>query len=226
MLHFNDLRYICDEKRILISVSIDTGTPFDKCFLDQIIIDSQDTYIDNGPSSTPVFQYTFEDGIGMVDTPVFTEANPDSNVQVEDTGNNVYVSIQSFDETKGIQNAEITVDISKSSCNIDPKKDILFVYCTAKGTIADDGTLPCNADKNIIVGVLIDLSNIYKYSLGYIREVENTCSIPDNFIDYMLKLKTIQLLIKTGNYAMLVKYWKRYFRQMNEVTTINCNCHG
>ena len=45
--------------------------------------------------------------------------------------------------------------------------------------------------------------------MNYIRGIECDCSIPKNFIDFILRLKALELCIKTGNYTKAIKYWNR-----------------
>ncbi len=54
MIHFNELRITEDNKYLIIDVSVDSDSCFDDVTLDTIIVDNQDTYVDNGPSSNPV----------------------------------------------------------------------------------------------------------------------------------------------------------------------------
>lgn len=225
MLHFNELRYSDDLKKIIISASIDADEAFENCFLEQLIIDNQDTYIDNGPSNNPIYSYTFADDYIKGEVPVQTEENQDINVTTEEhPDDNVYVEDYIYDDSKGLQNIRIVINL-KNQCAINPDKDILFVYIIARGTPKD--TALCGTDVPIIMGTLINLYRLYAYSLGYIRQVEERCDIPSYFIDYMLRLKALQLFIKTGNYIALIKYWKKYFTDIKyKGITSSCGCNG
>ena len=64
--------------------------------------------------------------------------------------------------------------------------------------------------------------------LCYIRQIENECEIPKNFIDSILKYKALELSVRTGNYPLAIKYWNKYFSNSNpNISTIKtCNCYG
>ena len=63
----------------------------------------------------------------------------------------------------------------------------------------------------------------------YTKELGDTCSIPKNFIDYILKVKALDLSLKTGNYQEAIRYWNRLFKNFyytNNVEFSNCGCYG
>lgn len=59
MIHFNELRIV--ENKLIIDVSVLSEDYYKDVYLDSIVIDNQDTYISNGPSSNPVYDYTVPD---------------------------------------------------------------------------------------------------------------------------------------------------------------------
>lgn len=61
MIHFNELRIT--DNHLIIDISVLEETYYDNVFLDSIIIDNQDTYVGNGPSSHPVYSYTIPDEV-------------------------------------------------------------------------------------------------------------------------------------------------------------------
>ncbi len=77
------------------------------------------------------------------------------------------------------------------------------------------------------MGTVINLQDAYNSMLSYIREVEKNCTIPKEFIDTILRFKAIEIGIKTGNYPLVIKYWKKYFSKIkNTSVTKNCGCYG
>lgn len=58
MLHFNELKISQDNRFLIIDVSVDNQTYFQNVFLDSIVIDTQNTFVPNGPSSKPIYTYT------------------------------------------------------------------------------------------------------------------------------------------------------------------------
>ena len=61
MLHFNELRITPDNRHLIIDVSVDKQDYFQDVILESIVIDTQDTYVPNGPSSNPVYTYNVEE---------------------------------------------------------------------------------------------------------------------------------------------------------------------
>lgn len=66
MVRFNELTVTPDGQRLIIDVSIVRDDTLPDLTISQIIVDTQDTYIEGGPSNNPVYSYT----------PVTTELNP------------------------------------------------------------------------------------------------------------------------------------------------------
>ena len=64
--------------------------------------------------------------------------------------------------------------------------------------------------------------------MKYVKQIENNCEIPKEFIDLSLRIKALELCIRTGNYPQAIKYWNKYFK--NKIGTItrvtNCSCYG
>ena len=57
MIKFNELRITPNNESLIIDVSIEDASYFQNVVLDSIVIDTQDTYTQNGPSSKAVFNY-------------------------------------------------------------------------------------------------------------------------------------------------------------------------
>ena len=68
---------------------------------------------------------------------------------------------------------------------------------------------------------------IYQQSMKYIRSIESNCDIPKQFIDYILRIKALELALNTGNYLLAIKYWNKFFKNIFTQESINtCNCYG
>ena len=57
MISFNELRITQDNRFLIIDVSVDSQSYFENVLLDSVIIDTQDTFVLNGPSNNPLFVY-------------------------------------------------------------------------------------------------------------------------------------------------------------------------
>lgn len=103
--------------------------------------------------------------------------------------------------------------------------NMFFVYVTADKAPAPD--TPCGLDNIVTLGVTAYLYPFYRSSINYIKELENKCEPPKNFIDSLLRFKAFELSIRTGHYTQAIKYWNKFFKEVksNTVNTI-CRCHG
>lgn len=216
MLHFNELRITQDNRFLIIDVSVDNQDYFDDVLLDSIVIDTQDTFVMNGPSDNPLYVYNVEDAYDLTySLPEQCNCNP---VRVEED--------ESYCFTYGTQQMKnVRLELSIQDLKVSPCSTMFFVYVKSKGTPSAD--TPCGFDKGQIIGTVINLQPIYKQTLKYLREVECDCEIPKGFIDMILKLKAIELCVRTGNYVQAVKYWKKFFiKNQCKSPTSNCGCYG
>lgn len=105
------------------------------------------------------------------------------------------------------------------------KDNIFFVYIVTKGTATPN--TPCGMDNITTLGVAVNLYPLYQHALAYIKELGDTCNIPKNFIDFILQYKAFQLAIKTGHYTEAIRYWRKFFMGIKDLSiTSNCGCHG
>lgn len=208
MLHFNTLRYSNNGKNIIIDVAVNDELYYKDVYIDSIIIDTQDTYIDNGPSSNAIFTYKVPE-ISKVYTEDIIPVKTEDKSQV-------YIK-------NGYTRKHVRLEIPVKSLGIYADKSMLFVYAVATGKAAID--TPCGMDNTITLGTIINIANIYNYLISYIREIEEDCSKPNNFIDLMLRYKALELSIKTGNYILAIKYWRRFFQNI-KVINKSCKCYG
>lgn len=73
MVGFQELRITPDGKNLIIDVSVLDLPCYQDVYLDSIVIDTQDTFIENGPSSTPIFLYQTEDNAECLTSPIYGE---------------------------------------------------------------------------------------------------------------------------------------------------------
>ena len=209
MIQFNELRITPDSKHLIIDASIDNSSYYDNVILDSIVIDTQDTYVANGPSSKPIYTY-------IVDN--YTYSIP------EDCSCNPVVSNddKAYCLTQGGKNIRLT--LSAKDLGISLNDNMLFVYAIAKGTPAPD--TPCGMDNSIVMSTVVNLYPVYQNTMCYLRELDSDCQVPKGFIDMILKLKAVELCIRTGNYTKAISYWKKFFLGKTQVPTYNCGCNG
>ena len=184
MVQFNELRINPEGTKLIIDVSVKDSVYYENVYIDTISIDTQDTFIDSGPSSNVAYTNTL-------------------------AGNNKSVRLE-----LGIG------DLLPSLLD-----NMFFVYIRTKGTPA--ANTPCGMDNITTLGVVSNLYPLYQHAFSYIKELSDTCSIPKNFINYILQYKAFELAVKTGHYTEAIKYWKRFFMGIKDsVITPNCGCYG
>lgn len=103
--------------------------------------------------------------------------------------------------------------------------DLLFVYVETKGTPAID--TPCSYDDCTSMGVVYDQHKLYVQSINYLKEVNCDCKLPKHLIDWIIRLKAFELSIKTGNFYLTIKYWKKFFSNtaVSSSSTKPCGCY-
>ena len=108
MIQYNELQITPDGKYLIIDASVENSEYFTDMTISEIIIDNQDTYLDSGPSSKPIYNCKI------------SEIEPN---------NNIYV-----DEYK----RRIRFILSSEDLEIDLNTNLLFVYIIVEGTPASD----------------------------------------------------------------------------------------
>lgn len=189
MITFNELRVTPNNVSLIIDASVVSSDYYDNIYIESIIIDTQDTYIKNSPSSKAIYNYTVEEGENQ---------------------------------------KRIRLTLKEEDLGIPINGNMFFVYVITTGEYKED--TPCELKRNINIGTAVNLYPIYKKAVEYTRELANTCSIPKNFIDFILKIKALDLNIKTGNYYEAIGYWNKMFKTFNVGTDFlinnNCECNG
>ncbi len=196
MIQFNTLKITQDGKNLIINASVKNLSYYTNVLIGSIVIDNQDTYSASGPSSNPIYKHSF-------------------------AGKDLVTN----EDIAGLKNISITISAKELlDNNGDLNDDILYVYLIAVGTPSAD--TPCGMDNVNTLGVALNLRPIYNNGINYIKQVESTCEIPKDFIDFILRYKALDLALKTENYIQANKYWNKFFKNNNVVSlnTNNCGC--
>lgn len=101
---------------------------------------------------------------------------------------------------------------------------LFFVYVRVKGTPTAD--TPCGMDNITTLGTVSNMYPFYQQAMDYIKEIESNCSFPQAFTDYILRLKALELAIRTGNYPDAIKYYNRFFsgKEKTFIRKGGCGC--
>ena len=198
MIRFNELKI--ENNYIIIDVQIEEEKYFKDMYIDSIVIDTQDTFIANGPSSKAIYTKTF---------------NTDTDVNKEEI-----VYTQGTDKYNRVR-----IYIDGKNLNVDIHKTMFFVYVIAGGTPAAD--TPCRWDENKALHTLVDTQVLYNNMIQYVKELNKDCSTPDNFINAILQFNAIDLALKTNQYPLAIDLWKRFYSDIeSNIVLPNCGCNG
>ena len=198
MIRFNELKI--EDNYIIIDVQIEEEKYFKDMYIDSIVIDTQDTFIANGPSSKAIYTKTF---------------NTDTDIKKEEI---IY--------TQGIDKYNrVRIYIDGKDLNVNIHKTMFFVYVIAGGTPAAD--TPCRWDENKALHTLVDTQVLYNNMIQYVKELNKDCSTPNNFINAILQFNAIDLALKTNQYPLAIDLWKRFYSDIeSNVVLPNCGCNG
>ena len=181
MVTFQELRITPDGQKLIIDVSVKDLEYYTNVYLDTIQIDTQDTFVESGPSSKVVYK--------------------------EVIGGN----------TKSVRLELGTGDLLPTL-----NDNLFFVYIRTKGTPA--ANTPCGMDNITTLGVVSNLYPLYQHAFSYIKELSDTCSIPKNFINYILQYKAFELAIRTAQYTLANDKFKEWFAEENVKFNPPCGC--
>lgn len=205
MIRFNELKV--EDDYIIVDVQIEEETYFKDMYIDSIVIDTQDTFITNGPSSKAIYTKSF-----TAEKNLAYENNPNIKVNNKD---NVYSS----------KSNRVRLYIKSSELGVDIHKTMFFIYAIAGGTPAED--TPCRWDENKALHTLVDVQLLYNNMIKYIKELNVDCNIPNNFINAILQFNAIDLALKTNQYPLAIELWKRFYSNIeSNVVLPNCGCNG
>lgn len=207
MIHYNNLYITEDSKYLVIDVAIDEDSTYDDVYLYRIAIDTQDTYITNGPSNNAKIIFLEENDI----------EKPSMNGigEVKNSGKDV----------KKVKHTKLTLSAKDLGVNLN--KDMLFIYSTASGFIPGDKPDVIKYITDTILNVVVNTYEVYKSIIPLIKEIGELCKDPISFIDRELQIKAVEYSIKNSNYLLAIKYWKKYFMDNTITSSSNkCNCNG
>lgn len=216
MIEFQELRVTPDGKKLIIDASVKDLQYYNDVYIDAIIIDTQDTYTANGPSTNPIFYYE----VTTDDETIYSlpECNGCGPIRTEEDSE---ICFSDHDDGK----KRVRLELDSTTLGVSLCDTLFFVYVIAKGTPSAD--TPCSMDNQTTMGVVANLYPFYRSMVSSMREIEDECEIPKNFIDSLLKFKALELSIRTGYYTQAIKYWNKFFKGVKgKVINTGCRCHG
>ena len=251
MVTFNELIITPDGNTLIIDVAIKDLRYYDNVGLDTILIDTQDTFTAEGPSSKAVkfpvinsidansFELEFGDFYYFKGTLkegfLYTFKVPNPTGEYTINGNlypaaKLTTGIHKYEKGKLVAVTtpikSYRIEINKNDSTLTFKDNLLFVYVKTNGTPASD--TPCGMDEETTLGVTLYHYPIYNAMMNSIKELEKNCEVPKNFINSILRFKAFELAIDTEHYNQAIIYYNKFIKNinLNTVTSNKCNCYG
>lgn len=227
MVQLDQLRISDDGKELFIDVHVNTSSYFKNVYLNGIVI------ID---ANSKEKDCNSKDYTGISETDPYV---PNNNYvyKSEISGNEKELHLRltkaDFDAAFVNMNSGGGLDSSKPYAKISFNKpnfsdSLFFVYIICKG--ADSECTPCVLDSSKpTVGVTFDEKLLYQRVMDYIKQLSDNCTVPREFIDFILLWNGFKASIETEHYVPALKYWQMLFNNpkfINGITTKGCGCHG
>lgn len=217
MIKINEARIMPEGDCMIIDVQIHNLEYYDNVYLDSITIDTQDTYIHNGPSQNPIYH----NELGGLENKIYSVPEHKNCNPVETEEDNKYCFTQK-DIEKGYKSIRLVLN-KQDLLNTDLNNNMFFIYITAKGTLSPN--TPCGYDTNKIMIALVNLYPIFHKSVCLLKQLNNRCDIPKELIQFILQVKAIDIAIKAGQYPIALEHWK-ILKGKNSIKNNKCNCNG
>ena len=184
--------------------------------------DGKRMYINLHVNNADYFQNIYLDSLVITTADKVSETSP--HLPSED-----YIYIKEFTDNEReadfvLQPVDMNEKFSKSSFS----SDLFFVYVKVKGT--PDPCTPCRLDEEITLGVTFDENLLYQKVMQYTKSLADDCTIPVEFIDFILLWNAFKASIETEHYIPAIKYYNMLFEKSNTVASYEmikpCGCHG
>lgn len=104
----------------------------------------------------------------------------------------------------------------------DSPKELFIITPIVHIDVPEDA--PCGADI-IDKAVVYDNNIILGKSLDYIKGIGDTCEVPRDLIDFILRKYALDASIATCNYSTAIKYWGM-LNSTKRVPSTGCGCYG
>ena len=183
----------------------------------RITSDGQHLIIDVSVLSESYYKNVYIDSIVIDNQDTYVGSGPSSNpvyqYSVPDTMSKLTKKYVSY--------KNVRLDLTPTDL---PLNGLLFVYVRTKGTPTAD--TPCGLDNMTTLGTVTNMYPFYQQAMNYIGELANNCSVPQNFTDYILKMKGLELAVRTGNYTDAIKFYNKFFngKENTVVRKGGCSC--
>lgn len=176
----------------------------------RITEDSKHFIIDVSILNEAYYKNVYLDSIIIDTQDTYTKSGPSST------------PVYSYPEEDGLEENLKHIRLTLDTTDIPNLGDLFFVYVRVKGTPAPE--TPCGMDNITTLGVVCNTYPFYLASINYLKEVTKNCAVPQNFINHILKLKALEVSVRTGNYTDAIQYYKEFFNTQSPINIGGCSC--
>ena len=205
MIHFETLNVGDDGLTLNLKVSLDTNSIYTDIVISGIRIYPETNFVSTDSPGTAIYEKLYD-------------ASTASNT---------------------VEMAILPTDLTDPLI-VDFKSNLFFVLIECKlRTVDGEGNIVLKSlefsdlkcpDKGYPSGVGVTCWKypVYQASMNFVREVENNCcDIPKSFLDFILRINAFRFAVRTKNYVLAIKYWKKFLLSSSlrkDTTKRGCGC--
>lgn len=118
-----------------------------------------------------------------------------------------------------------SIELNAATMGLSDLNQLFLIQVKAKGTPSAD--TPCGGDTSQITGTIANMYPVYKQGMNFIKELSESCTIPQGFTDFILRSKAIELATMTGNYTEAAKYYRMFVKDgkyRSKIKSGGCGC--
>ncbi len=208
MVQFIECRIDPERMRLIIEAAVDSLDYFNSITIDSCLIDTEETYVDNGPSSKAI----------PVELPEYVKSE-ESECSCGCSDN------EPAEVAEGLRHFRVELNAAAlGGLNMDDHIFFVYVVCAGEPSSAT----PCNMTNSTEMAVALNMKPIYNRAMAFIGELADSCERPKGFIDMYLQFKALKLSFKTGHFTEAIKLWEKWFKRKDNTVqpTSNCGCHA
>lgn len=204
MVEFKELYINPDEGYLVVEANVKDLCYYDNVYLDELIIDTQDTYTPSGPSSSHTFRVKLDDYSSIPNTDNLCSTFNGLLPKEEE----VLYGRKSFRYKLNIK-------------DIKADNKLVFVYVKVKGIPSSD--TPCGMDNIYTLGVTYDTKALYNKIIPLFKNREDN---KQALLDSLINLKAFNMYFDLGEFNKVIDVWKSFSPESNANITSKCNCHA
>ena len=201
---FDQLRISDDGKRMYINAHVNKADYFKDIYIDSIVIQTADKVSETNPG-LPTSDYIYIK-------------------KAEENSKELNLVLEASDLSKSWETDPKAIAFGRGEMS----NTLFFVYIKVKGT--PGACTPCTLDEETTLGVVFDENVLHQRVMDYTKELAETCSVPSDFIDFILLWNAFKSAIETEHYIPAIKFFNMLFDEVGKTcqnrTIKTCGCHG